>query len=157
MPHVRLLATLLGASLMACTPSPPATDVAGDVASVRREGQAYLAALRTNDIDSIAAHWTDSTVIMPPNAPILRGREAVRAWVVAFLDQMRLVDGRFMESEVAISGDLALERVAFQLTVQPVGGGETVVDVGKGLHVYRRQSDGSWRLVMDIWNADAAP
>jgi hypothetical protein len=27
-------------------------------------------------------------------------------------------------------------------------------DVGKGLHVYGRQSDGSWKLTHDIWNSD---
>lgn len=157
MPHRRFIAALLLAGLTACTPSSPAADPRADEAAVRREGEAYLAALRTNDIDSIAAHWTDSMIVMPPNTPMLRGREAVRAWVVAFLEQSRFVDGRFTESAITVSGDLAVERVAFSLTVRPVSGGDPMVDVGKGLHVYQRQADGSWRLAMDIWNANAAP
>jgi ketosteroid isomerase-like protein len=27
-------------------------------------------------------------------------------------------------------------------------------DAGKGLHVYRRQPNGSWKLALDIWNSD---
>ena len=36
----------------------------------------------------------------------------------------------------------------------PPEAGRAVEDAGKGLHVYRRQSDGSWKLMLDIWNRD---
>jgi len=38
--------------------------------------------------------------------------------------------------------------------VWPLEGGPVVQDRGKGLHVYRRQPDGSWKLAQDIWNSD---
>ena len=35
-----------------------------------------------------------------------------------------------------------------------VGGQKLAEDVGKGIHVYRRQTDGTWKLQMDVWNSD---
>lgn len=34
-------------------------------------------------------------------------------------------------------------------------GGDSITEAGKGLHVYRGQPDGVWKLTIDIWNADA--
>lgn len=151
------LIALVAAAQLACTSSPPGTQSSGDPAAVRRAGQAYLAALRTSNIDSMLAHWTDSATVLPPNEPVVRGRAAFRAFGEAFFRQLRVVDAEFTESDVTIGGDLAVERVAFSLTLQPVAGGAPITDVGKGVHVYRRQADGTWKLTMDIWNADAPP
>lgn len=51
-------------------------------------------------------------------------------------------------------GDAALERLSYTLLVTSLTDGSTVEDVGKGLHVYRRQSDGVWKIDQDIWNSD---
>ena len=154
---VVLLAALTTSTQLACTPSPPGAQSGNDPAVVQSVGQAYLAALRGNNIDSMQMHWTDSVLVLPPGEPILRGRAAVRAWAEAFFQRFRVVEGQFTESHVTISGNLAIERVAFSLTFRPVAGGAPVTDVGKGVHVYRRQADGAWNLTMDIWNSDAAP
>lgn len=71
------------------------------------------------------------------------------------MKQLKVVEAKFTESEVAASGDLAIERVAFAWTLQPVAGGPPITEIGKGLHVYRRQTDGTWKLIMDAWSADA--
>jgi ketosteroid isomerase-like protein len=154
----RCLLLSIALSVLACKPAaPPAagsTDEA-TAAAVRRVGEAYLAALRAGDIDAALSQWADSMAVLPPNEPALRGREAFRVWGEAFMKQVKVVDAKFTESEVAASGDLATERVAFVLTLQPMAGGAPMTEIGKGLHVYRRQADGAWRLIMDIWSADA--
>jgi ketosteroid isomerase-like protein len=147
------LAVLLAAMPLGCRSSTPGPSSSAD--AVAREAESYLLALQSNNIDSIATHWTDSIVVMPPNEPILRGRAALQTYLEGFLQQMRFVEGQFTESSVIVSGDLATQRVAFTLTVQSVAGGTPVTNVGKGLHVFRRQPDGQWKLAMDIWNADA--
>jgi len=156
MRYVNHLALLAAGAQLACSPS-PAPPRSDDAAAVRRAGEAYLAALRTNNTDSILAHWGDTATVLPPNDTILRDRAALRTWADAFVRQLRVVDARFSESEVMVDGDLATERVAFALTLQPVAGGAPVTEVGKGLHVYRRGPDGTWKLRLDIWNADAPP
>ena len=100
------------------------------------------------------AVWTDDPTVLPPDAPGLRGRAAVRAWAQAFHERVRVVDAAFTESEVTIAGELATERLVFTMTVQPAGGSPETIE-GKGVHVYRRQADGSWKLSLDIWNGNA--
>lgn len=138
----------------AVAPDPDSTDPA-TVAAVRLVGEAYLAGIRTGDINAALAQWADSIMVLPPNEPALQGHAAFRAWLEGFMRQLTVVDARFTESEVVASGDLAVERVAFAWTLQPVAGGDPITESGKGLHVYRRQTDGTWKLTMDIWSADA--
>ena len=143
---------------LGCKPAPApdrgSTDQA-TVAAVHRVGEAYLAAVRTGDINAALAQWADSMTVLPPNEPALRGHAAFRAWMEGFMKQLKVVDARFTDSEVTASGDLAIERVGFAWTLQPVAGGDPITEIGKGLHVYRRQTDGVWKLTMDIWSADA--
>jgi hypothetical protein len=53
-----------------------------------------------------------------------------------------------------LAGDVAFERLAYTALAWSAGGGRGVEDAGKGLHVYRRQLDGSWKLALNIWNSD---
>ena len=55
-----------------------------------------------------------------------------------------------------MTSDWAYERFSFSRTMTPTGGGEPTTARGKGIHVYRRQSDGSWKLARDLWNSDEA-
>jgi ketosteroid isomerase-like protein len=36
-------------------------------------------------------------------------------------------------------------------------GAKPTTETIKGLHVLRRQTDGSWKIIQDIWNNDAPP
>lgn len=138
---------------------PPADQrlAASDVSAVRRVGEGYLAAIRSGDVNAMMAQWADDPTVLPPNAPGVRGQEEVRAWAEAFQKRIRVTEARCTESEVAIGGDLATERLAFTMTLAPAAGGAPMILTGKGVHVYRRQADGSWKLSLDIWNADNPP
>jgi ketosteroid isomerase-like protein len=58
---------------------------------------------------------------------------------------------------VTVAGDWAIQRYAYQLTLTPKAGGQSMEERGKGIHIFRRQPDGSWLIVQDIWNSDAPP
>lgn len=154
----RYLLLIIAFMAQACkpgsAPDPSSTEQA-TVAAVRQVSEAYLAAIRGGDINEALNQWADSMTVLPPNEPALKGREAFRAWGEAFMKQLKVVDAKFTESEVVTSGDLAIERVAFAWTLQPLAGGAPIVETGKGLHVFRRQTDGNWKLTMDVWSADA--
>ena len=141
-------------------PASPSADqrlAASDASTVRRVGEGYLAAIRSGDVDAMMAHWADNPTVLPPNAPGVRGWDEVRAWAQAFQKRVRVTEARFTESEVAIGGDLAAERLAFTMTLEPAAGGTPVILTGKGVHLYRKQVDGAWKLSLDIWNADNPP
>jgi ketosteroid isomerase-like protein len=68
----------------------------------------------------------------------------------------RRVRFAFTSSEIELAGDVAVERVTYVASTWPAAGGAAAEDVGKGLHVYRREAGGSWKLAQDIWNSDTA-
>jgi ketosteroid isomerase-like protein len=35
-------------------------------------------------------------------------------------------------------------------------GADPVDMTNKGIHIYKRQADGSWKMVQDVWNSDQA-
>ena len=60
----------------------------------------------------------------------------------------------FTSAHLELAGDIALERVTYTAVIWSGPGAAPIEDAGKGLHVYRRQPDGSWKLTQDIWNSD---
>jgi hypothetical protein len=65
------------------------------------------------------------------------------------------VNGRYTDAKITVNGDWAIERYTGVLRVTPKTGGAATEDVIKGIHIYHRQPDGSWRMVQDVWNHDA--
>jgi steroid delta-isomerase len=48
--------------------------------------------------------------------------------------------------EIIVSGDLAVVRLVWTLTIRPKGGGAAIVTREPGLDIFRKQSDGSWKI-----------
>jgi ketosteroid isomerase-like protein len=92
---------------------------------------------------------------MPPNEPMVVGREAAMAWGAAFANAVTIEGASYDETDITVSGDLAVEYYTSSLTMRMEGAEEAVTEAMKGVHVYRKQADGSWKMTMDIWNSDA--
>jgi uncharacterized protein (TIGR02246 family) len=114
-----------------------------------------LAAVNASDAARVLAVWADDGVLMPPHHPAVRGRSAL-AQYFSNLFSRRRVRFVFTSSEIQLAGDAAFERVTYVSSAWPATGGPAIEDMGKGLHVYRREADGSWKLAQDIWNSDVA-
>ncbi len=117
-----------------------------------------LAAVRAiwDDMQTLGTDWdalqqflTDDFVHLDPRTPQLVGVEAWREWV----ESMELGDdqSQYTVEEVAGSGDLAYIRWSFSGSWTESG--ELVESQGKGISIYTRMPDGSWRLSRNAWNA----
>lgn len=99
----------------------------------------------------VSAFYAEDAEILPPGAPSLRGHaDILRCWqgmVSAGLNFTVLKALRIEES-----GDLAYASGVYELTLSPPGR-DTVADSGKYVVVYRRQADGSWKAIADIFNS----
>ena len=94
--------------------------------------------------------YAEDARLLPPNLPAVTGRAAIGAAFREFLGggMGGLVIDAY-EIEVAESGDLAYGTGTFSLA-------RPAPDRGKFLEVYRRQADGSWRCVADMFSSDQA-
>jgi ketosteroid isomerase-like protein len=106
------------------------------------------------DLDATLAYWADDAVMMPPGMPPLKGKKAI----LEFIEASGSIPGSAirwepLEAHVSPSGDFAylLERneISFQDST-----GVQVTEWNKVVTVWRKQADGSWKNVLDIWNAD---
>ena len=120
---------------------------------VRRLSSALLRAVNESDLAGVCGVWAAGGILMPPHHPSVSGGPAIRAYFEELFRRGRFAFD-FTASAVEIDGNMATERVAYVASFFPAGGGDPYRDTGKGLHVFRRQPSGDWRLAVDIWNSD---
>lgn len=149
----RILLCAVAFVVAACAPQgePSQSDIEADIAAVRAVRDQEVAIINTGEVD--ISYLATDAVLMPPNEPAISGSTAIGEWIAAFLSQFT-ASVNYTSSDITISGDWAIERYAGKLTMTPVGGGDSMEEVLKGIHVYRRGDDGSWKMVYDVWNSD---
>jgi len=122
-----------------------------DVAANEAITDAYIQAVRTEDWMAVAALYTEDAVLMPPNTPMIQGREAIQAWneasppITEFNLTIVEIDGR---------GDLAFVRGTYSMTIALEDAPGPIQDTGKYIEIRRKQEDGSWLIAVDMFNSD---
>ncbi len=132
------------------------TDGAGslsddDVSALRRTLDAFAKHLVARDFDALAAMYATDAVVMPPNHPAVQGRDAIKQFLGGFPRVSQMEVG---VAEIEGRGDLAYVRGTYTMRLHPDGAPEPVEDAGKYLEIRRKQSDGSWLYVADMFNSD---
>ena len=56
--------------------------------------------------------------------------------------------------EIEGRGDLAYVRGTYSITVRPPGASGPTKDTGKCIEIWRKQADGSWKVIRDIFKSD---
>ncbi len=137
------------------TANRPAAKRGGAPNAIRQLDVEFMKAANAKNAGALVrAFYAPDAVMMPPNHPIVEGRTGIQGFLQS------LIDGGFTSikldtTTVASAGDLAYGRGRYTLSMSPPGGAP-VQDIGKYVVVYRRQANGSWRAVADIFNGDQA-
>jgi ketosteroid isomerase-like protein len=104
------------------------------------------------DVDKTVSYYSEDAVVMPPNAASATTKEAIRAlWKDLLTDAN--ISWKTKKVEVAQSDDLAFSSGAYEVTLNDPTG-KPVNDRGKYLEVWKKQANGMWKCVADIWNSD---
>ena len=131
-----------------------ADDEAGEQA-IRAQVDRWLQFVKAKDAAGIAQLYTEDGAVMPPNAPIGKGRAAIeQTW--ASMMQTPGFDLTFNPEQIVLSssGDMALDRGTYKLAVAPNGTAQT--DTGKYVVVWRKIGN-EWKAAADIFNSDGPP
>lgn len=116
--------------------------------------RAWSDTLAEGDLDAAIDFWAEDAVMMPPDQPPLRGKAAIRDYVMATADIPGFaISWEPVEAQVSAAGDLAYLIERNKITMLD-DNGDPVVQHNKVVTIWRREPDGSWKNVVDMWNAD---
>jgi len=133
-------------------PTPPDTRAA-DEAAVRDTDAQWAKTAGANDLEGTVAYYTDDASLLAPNAPIANGKQAIHAAWAGLLGPGTSISWQATKVEVARSSDLAYIMGTYQLTMKDPQG-NPANDKGKFVEVWKKQADGKWKVVADIFNSD---
>ena len=118
--------------------------------NLRNEG---IAAVNAGDTSALAGLYTDDGVLMPPNAPVVIGKDAIRRLLETALAPFNIEETACCE-ELEVAGDWAFERGTYTDLFTPKVGGDQKQVSGAYLSILQRQPDGSWKIARHIFNSD---
>lgn len=155
--HLRRLPFLLLACFALFLAIPGLTLRAADMddaaKALARLDDEWSKAAATRDADKVAAFYADDAIAYPPGAPVAHGRAAAKkVWAEYFAEPSFNISWKTTHAEV--SGSLGFTSGPYEATFKGADG-EIIVEKGKYLCVWKKQADGSWKAIHDMWNTDA--
>jgi ketosteroid isomerase-like protein len=125
-----------------------------DKAVIRQMDETLSKALMAEKPDwdtTLAAYYADDARWMMSNMPAAEGRAAIKAAISSFPP---MKDFKMTEVSLEGSGDIAYRHYTYVMTFNPPGAAAPVTDRGNGIEVFKKQADGTWRVIRDIGTSD---
>lgn len=108
----------------------------------------------TDSVEKTLGYWAEDAVIMSPGQPPVKGKKAIREMIEA----TSKIPGFKISWEplsviVSESGDLAYMMERNKISVND-SLGNPMTEYNKVVTIWRKESNGAWKNIVDIWNAD---
>lgn len=110
-------------------------------------------AAATDSIEKILSYWADDAVVMSPGQPALKGKSAIREMI---LGTSKIPGFKISWEPLSVSisenGDMGYLIEQNQITVND-SLGNPVTEFNKSVTIWKKDGDGTWKNVVDMWNA----
>ena len=117
----------------------------------------WSAAAAAKDLEKTISFYSQDALVLPTNAPAATTKEAIRnTWKDLLASPGVAISWKTTKVEVARSGDIAYTTGTYELTMNDASG-KPINDRGKYVEVWKKQTDGKWKVAVDIWNSDLPP
>lgn len=119
-------------------------------ATIRQQDDAWLKAIAARQLDATMSYYGDGAVLLAPNVPIASSKEGIRQfWNQFFVSIPAGVPFSYgtTKVEVASSNDLGYAEGFYTV-------GNPPIDKGKYVEVWKKQANGSWKVIVDTFNSD---
>ena len=137
-----------------CQSSGTSDTRAADEAALRKLDDEWSKAAGSRDVEKTVSYYSDDAIVMPPNIPTLTGKESIRSLWKSMIDSPTFSGGwKVTKVEVARSGDLAYVSGNYEFNEKD-NSGKPLTDKGKYLEIWKKQADGSWKCVADMFSSD---
>ena len=136
-----------------CGEKTPPDTRAADESAIRALDAQWAKTAAARDVDGSVSYYSDDASLLGPNAPIASDKAGIRAAWASLLGPDTSLTWQASKVEVSRSGDLAYVQGVYQMTSKDARGRATA-DNGKFVEVWKKQADGKWKTVADIFNSD---
>ena len=135
---------LSASPLMAAPPAPPDSSQA-----------CWQPAFEAGDADAVAQCYAPDAVLWLPGAPMMQGRDAIRAGYVDFFAASTIKSAKLTELGKASHGNEAASWGTFTVVTVSKTDGKETTETGRYTDVSRR-IDGRWQYLVDHASDDPA-
>jgi uncharacterized protein (TIGR02246 family) len=123
-------------------------------AAVRAASAAWSQAATAKDLDKAVSFYADDAVALFNKAPAARDKESIRkSWTALLAAPGPGLSWQTSSVEVARSSDIAYETGTYDFVTTDKKG-KSSDEKGKFVVVWKKQTDGSWKVVVDTDNTD---
>ena len=123
------------------------------VAEVNAVAQAFHDGVASRDAAALASLYAENGRFLPPGMEPCEGGAEIQAAMQQLLD-MGASSLDLEPLDIREAGNVTIEYGRYTLGIEPPGG-EAMTQVGKYVVVHEAQADGSTKIVLDIFNANA--
>jgi ketosteroid isomerase-like protein len=145
---------LLPALFIACQGGARPGTPTADESVLRKLDHEWSRAVGAKDVEKTISYYADDALMMPPNIPTLTGKDSIRTLWKSLLEAPGFAGG-WKATKVEVSGDLAFVTGSYEIT-ETDESGKPMTDKGKYLKNWKKQPDGSWKCVADMFSSDMA-
>ena len=123
-----------------------------DITAVMIATEQYGSSIIEGDFEKMRSLMDDEMTLMPPNDKSAEGIKAS----LQVLQNFPSMEGSIDPGRIEGTGDLAFVQGTFDLTFM-INDSTQSHDHGKYLEVWKKQTDQTWKIALDIWNSDISP
>jgi uncharacterized protein (TIGR02246 family) len=128
------------------------SDTRADETDLRKLDDEWSKAVGAKDLEKTISYYTDDALMMPPNIPTLTGKDSIRMLWKSLLEAPGFAGG-WKTTKVEVSGNLAFVTGTYQIT-ETDDSGKPMTDKGNYIKNWKKQTDGSWKCVADMFSSD---
>jgi uncharacterized protein (TIGR02246 family) len=120
---------------------------AGDSPTKKLDDQ-FLKAFNAGDIDGLVALYADDAVIYPPDAFMVKGKDAIRANWKSFYAQFKVSNATITDAKYIDMDDKSVGWGIVEATMTPVAGGAQMPMKARFTSISEKR-DGKWLYIVD--------
>ena len=119
--------------------------------------RAFYQATADRGVEGFASFLAEDVWFLPGGAPLMQGREAAaKSWEPLLTDPDFSIRWEPLAADVGASADLGYTVGQYEVHGKTPEG-KPFVERGKYVTVWKKQSDGSWKVVLDGGNPNGPP
>jgi uncharacterized protein (TIGR02246 family) len=120
-----------------------------DEQAVRDADAEWSKVAGAKDLEKTVSYYADDAVVLPPNQPMVTLKDGIRNLWKGFLDSLTEISWKTTRVETSKPGNMAYLIGTYAMTMK-----DGTKDTGKYCEVWKKQADGKWKVVADMFSSD---